>query len=192
MILTEDVAADGAVYPSSIESVPERPGSVIKGSIHKIKALLAKASVPLNSDFEVEYSHHYGLENFAKTGAVLIKCVDREYCKKVLVQLPGQAHPSHYHKSKEETFQILHGTLEVEIDRHRKTLRPGDTCLVQRGVWHSFWTETGCVFEEISSRDIPGDSVYAEQRISKMERSERKTVVDHWGRFHFIDESQSW
>jgi len=192
MVLTEDVEADGAVYSSFVEPITESPGTAIKNSIHKIKALLAKASVPLNSDFEVEYSHHYGLENFTKTGAVLIKCVDRDYCKKVIVQLPGQAHPSHFHKSKEETFQILHGILEVEIDRHRKTLRPGDTCLVQPGVWHSFWTETGCVFEEISSRDLPGDSVYAEKRITRMERSERKTVVDHWGRFQLGDGSLSW
>lgn len=192
MTLTEDIDANGAILPSCVEPIALQPETAIKRSIHNIKALLTKAAVPLNSDFEVEYSHHYGLENFAETGAVLIKCVDRDYCKKVIVQLPGQAHPSHFHKSKEETFQILHGILEVEIDRHRKTLHPGDTCLVQPGVWHSFWTETGCVFEEISSRDLPGDSVYAEKRITRMQRSERKTVVDHWGRFQLGDGSISW
>lgn len=192
LTLTEDIEANGAVYRAGIEPIPDLPENAIKRSIHKIKALLAEAAVPLNSDFEVEYSHHYGLENFAETGAVLIKCVDREYCKKIIVQLPGQAHPSHFHKAKEETFQILHGVLEVEIDRHRKTLRPGDTCLVQPGVWHSFWTETGCVFEEISSRDLPGDSVYAEKRIMQIARSERKTLVDHWGRFQLGDGSLSW
>jgi len=192
MKLVTDVDAEGAIHVNDIEAIPERPENVIKQSIHLVKALLNEASIPLNSDFEVEYSHHYGLENFLKTGAVLIKCVDREYCKKIIVQLPGQAHPSHFHKSKEETFQILYGTLEVEIDKHRKTLRPGDTCLVQPGVWHSFWTETGCVFEEISTRDLPGDSVYAEQRIVRMERSERKTLVDHWGRFQLGDGTLSW
>ena len=192
LTLTENIEADSVISLSCVGSLPEKPETAIKHSIHKIKALLAKAAVPLNSDFEVEYSHHYGLENFSKTGAVLIKCVDRDYCKKIIVQMPGQTHPSHFHKTKEETFQILHGILEVEIARHRKTLHPGDTCLIQPGVWHSFWTETGCVFEEISSRDLPGDSVYAEKRITKMERSERKTVVDHWGRFQIGDGNLGW
>ncbi|MBT6428745.1 MAG: cupin domain-containing protein, partial [Rhodospirillaceae bacterium] len=137
--LLEDIDAGGAIFESSIEAFPEMPEMVIKRSLHSVKALLNEAAIPLNSDFEVEYSHHYGLENFLNTGAVLIKCVDRDYCKKIIVQLPGQNHPSHFHKSKEETFQILRGVLEVEIDKHRKTLRPGDTCLVQPGVWHSFW-----------------------------------------------------
>jgi N-acetylneuraminate synthase len=192
LTLSEDVDVNGAVFAAAVEPVPDRPEVVIKRSIHEVKALLNLAAIPLNSDFEVEYSHHHGLENFRETGAVLIKCVDRDYCKKIIVQLPGQTHPSHFHKSKEETFQILHGVLEVEIDKHRKTMRPGETCLVQPGVWHSFWTETGCVFEEVSSRDLPGDSVYAERRIAELERSERKTVVDHWGRFQFGDGSPSW
>ena len=46
------------------------------------------------------------------------------------MQLPKQKHPSHHHKLKEETFQILSGTLNVRIDGKKKILRPGDTCLV--------------------------------------------------------------
>jgi sialic acid synthase SpsE/D-lyxose ketol-isomerase len=192
MTLTENVDANGAVLEAFIEPVAEDPAAMIKQSLHLVKALLNEAAIPLNSDFEVEYSHHHGLENFLSTGAVLIKCIDRDYCKKIIVQLPGQAHPSHFHKTKEETFQILHGVLEVEVDKHRKTLRAGETCLVQPGVWHSFWTDTGCVFEEVSTRDLPGDSRYAERRIAQMERSERKTIVDHWGRFQLGDGSIGW
>ena len=51
------------------------------------------------------------------------------------------------------------------------------------GTWHSFWTETGVVFEEISTRDVSGDLYYRDKAINRMDRSERKTVVDHWGRF---------
>ena len=64
-----------------------------------------------------------------------------------------------------------------------RTLTPGDTLLVLPGVWHSFWTETGCVFEEISTTHYNNDSVYKDAAINKLERSERKTVVDHWGRY---------
>ena len=100
-----------------------------------------------------------------------------------IVQLPGQRHPSHYHATKEETFQVLHGVLHCEIDRHRKVLHPGETALVMPGVFHSFWTETGVIFEEISTKDTQGDSFYEDKQINKLARSERKTKVDHWGRF---------
>jgi N-acetylneuraminate synthase len=123
------------------------------------------------------------MQKFREVGAVLIDCVNRSYCKKIVVQLPGQQHPSHFHKQKEETFQVLHGVLHLQVDGHPHTLYPGQTILVQPGVWHGFWTDTGCVFEEISTTAINGDSFYADKQISQMARSARKTVVDHWGRF---------
>ena len=38
-------------------------------------------------------------------------------------------------------------------------------------------------FDEISTRDVAGDSYYRDKSINRMEISERKTNVDHWGRF---------
>jgi len=191
-VLNAQVDADGAVMAADV-ALPVPPKEMsIKHSIHLVKALLNEAGVRLGSEFSVEYSHHDGIENFEKVGTVLIDCVNRSYCKKIVVQLPGQKHPLHFHKIKEETFQVLWGTLEIEVDGHRKTLNPGDTALVQPGVWHRFWSDTGCVFEEISTRAIKGDSVYADKRIDKMQLSERKTVVDHWGRFQMKDGALSW
>ena len=160
---------------------------VLKTAVHEVRALLNEARVALNSEFEVEYSHHYGMQNFRETGAVIINCINREYCKKIIVQLPGQRHPVHFHKRKEETFQVLYGTLQVGIEGHVRTLQPGDTCLIQPGVWHSFWTDAGCVFEEVSTTHYDDDSFYKDRAINKMARSTRKTVVDHWGRFQVID-----
>lgn len=168
--------------------IPEVPNyMILKSAIHKIKVLLNQARIVLNSDFKVEYSHHYGIKNFNETGAVIINCINREYCKKIIAQLPGQKHPSHFHKRKEETFQVLYGTLEVSIDSHRRKLEAGETCLVQPGVWHRFWTDTGCVFEEISTTHFNNDSYYADKKINEMKREDRKTIVDHWGRFEMVD-----
>lgn len=183
IVAKADVAADGAIRSDGIAPPPPAPGHLIKSAIHDIKALLNEAGVPLNSQFQVEFSHHYGMQKFREVGAVLIDCVNRSYCKKIVVQLPGQKHPSHFHKQKEETFQVLHGVLHLQVDGHPHTLYPGQTILVQPGVWHGFWTDTGCVFEEISTTAINGDSFYADKQISQMARSARKTVVDHWGRF---------
>lgn len=178
-----------------LDKAIERPSDpeflVIKQTVHNVKALLNEAHVVLNSEFEVEYSHHYGLENFEKTGAVIINCINREYCKKIIVQLPGQHHPAHYHHRKEETFQVLHGIVQLSVDGHIRQLGPGETCLVQPGVWHSFWTDTGCIIEEISTTHYPNDSFYKDKNINMMKREDRKTIVDHWGRFQLSEETQS-
>lgn len=156
---------------------------VLKEAVHEVKAQLNEARIALNSEFEVEYSHHYGIVRFREYGAVIINCINREYCKKILVQLPGQKHPMHFHPLKEETFQVLFGDLTVSVDGHVRTLVPGEVCLVMPGVWHNFWTENGCVFEEVSTTHYNSDSVYKDAKINKLPRHERKTVVDHWGRF---------
>tara|TARA_B000000441_G_C21640988_1_gene289271 strand:- start:233 stop:688 length:456 start_codon:yes stop_codon:yes gene_type:complete len=145
--------------------------------------MLAEANIILNSEFEVEYSHHYGVKKFKQFGVVIINIINRDYCKKILVQLPNQVHPPQYHKLKEETFQVLSGSLVVNLDGKEKLLYPGDTCLILPGVWHSFTTETGCIFEEISTTHFTNDSVYKDKKINEMKTSERKTKVNHWGRY---------
>lgn len=191
MVTRDDLEADGVIPAKSLEIPREPEAMVIKRAVHEVKAMLNEAQIPLGTDFTIEYSHHYGMGSFRETGAVLIECVHREYCKKLIVQLPGQRHPSHCHATKEETFQVLHGVLHCEIDGHHKVLEPGETALVMPGVYHSFWTETGVIFEEVSTRDVPGDSFYEDKRINKLPRSERKTIVDHWGRFQIPTEAGS-
>lgn len=184
-----DAAAnkDAPLLMADISCPQPTPIAVLKSAVHEVKALLNEAGVELNSDFQIEFSHHYGMANFREVGALIINCINREYCKKIIVQLPGQRHPVHFHKRKEETFQILHGVLESEVDGHRRTLHPGETALIQPGVWHRFWTDTGCVFEEVSTTHYNNDSIYNDRRINEMAREDRKTVAEHWGRFAMLE-----
>lgn len=183
MALQQDLKVNEAIFPAHVQMPPAPKYQVIKSAIHQVKALLNEARVHLGPEFEVEYSHHEGIENFMKVGTVLINCINREYCKKILVQLPGQVHPEHYHKRKEETFQVLYGELHSNVDGRTRIMRPGDTALVMPGVWHNFWSETGCVFEEVSTTHFNNDSVYRDPAINKLERLERKSIVNHWGRY---------
>ena len=183
IVTDADVPKDGPLMQAGIAIPEPSPFAVLKSAVHEVKALLNEACVELNSDFQIEFSHHYGMQNFREVGALIVNCINREYCKKIIVQLPGQRHPTHYHKRKEETFQVLYGVLESEIDGHRRTLHPGETALIQPGVWHRFWTDTGCVFEEVSTTHFNNDSVYNDRRINEMPREDRKTVAEHWGRF---------
>ena len=91
------------------------------------------------------------------------------------------------HKLKEETFVVVAGCLNIELDRAEVLLRPGDQITVPPGVWHQFHTKTGVIFEEISTTAHPADSYYRDKAIEKLSSAERKTIVDHWGRFQ-IDE----
>lgn len=186
IIASEDIAPDEPVMTSSVLLPPDPEIKVIKSAVHDVKALLNEACISLNSEFEVEYSHHYGIPKFREYGVVIINCINREYCKKLLVQLPGQKHPPHHHKLKEETFQVLYGELHINIDGHDRLLKAGETCLVLPGVWHSFWTDTGAVIEEVSTTHYNNDSVYKDKAIQSLQRHERKTVVDHWGRYQLF------
>jgi len=167
--------------------INKKTSDIIYTTVHAVKGMLNNAKIPVGHDFLVEISHHYGLEKFHEVGCVIIDCINREYAKKLIIQLPGQWHPTHYHKLKDESFQILHGTLEVEVEGNRKTLYPGDTLWVPRGVWHSFRNDHGVIFEEISTtaHDASGDSYYLDKNISSMPRASRKTKLVNWGRHQF-------
>lgn len=153
--------------------------------IHEVKAMLRMANIALPLDFALELSHHYGLEHFRRVGVVIIDVINRDYCKKILVQLPGQEHPYHHHLQKEEAFHVLSGVLEIEMEGRRMTLHPGDVAVVPRGVKHRFWTDTGVIFEEVSSTHFNNDSFYEDPAISNLPREARKTKLSSWGRHHF-------
>jgi N-acetylneuraminate synthase len=106
--------------------------------------------------------------------------INRKYCKKLIIQLPRQKHPYHFHKKKEETFQLLYGDLEVELDGTRIQPQVGDTILVKPGEWHKFHTLHGAIFEEISTTHYNDDSLYEDERIARLPREARKTVIPNW------------
>lgn len=146
----------------------------------QIRGMLNRGNVRINEDAAIEISHHFGLQRFREFGAVIITCINRAYAKKLIVMLPRQKHPYHFHKQKEETFHLIDGDLEVVKNGMPQRLEPGDTFLVEQEAWHKFHTLDGCIFEEVSTVDKHGDSFYEDPAIARMERTERKTNVDSW------------
>ncbi len=51
-------------------------------AVKKILALIKNSHVVIPEGSRCDISHHYGIENFDKTGVAMIECVNREYCKK--------------------------------------------------------------------------------------------------------------
>lgn len=148
--------------------------------IHDAKGMLYEAGIVLGDDIEIELSHHYGMKNFRQTGAIIVSVINREYCKKILIVLPGQKHPMHMHKIKEETFQLLYGDLEIVLDGEEKELKAGDVQTVLRGQKHAFTSRNGAIFEEISTTHIRNDSYYDDPKISKLDPMDRKTILRKW------------
>lgn len=138
--------------------------SQIKEIIKRVLNLIEEGNVVIPANSSCELSHHYGIDGFYQTGVTMIDCINREYCKKILVVLPGQSNPFHYHKQKEETFLVLHGELQITCDGITEIIHKGETKTIERGVNHSFSSANGCVFEEISTTHYPNDSFYENQR----------------------------
>ncbi len=183
MTMLVDLAPDQSLMVDAVTIPHDSDRQTLYTAIHTIKGMLNEARIALNTEFQAEFSHHYGIAEFPRVGATIIECINRGYCKKLLVQMPGQRHPTHFHKRKEETFQVLWGVLEIDVEGRGRTLYAGDIQLIQQGVWHSFWSETGAIVEEVSTTHYDDDSFYADKTINRIERSARKTVVNNWGRY---------
>lgn len=167
------------------EAITEHPKitgvGIVRGAVHDAKGMLYEAGIALGNDFEVELSHHYGIPHFRQYGAIIINIINREYCKKYIIVLPGQFHPFHAHKIKEETFQLLYGDLDVQIEnQEEKHLHPGDIQTVLRGEMHAFSSKTGAIFEEVSTKHEKSDSYYQDPEIAILDPMERKTYLKKW------------
>lgn len=173
---TTAIAQDEAVVPANAHCEDSR--TRVRDIAQRVKALLALTNIVVPGSADLEISHHYGLDRFDEFGLVLITVVNRCYCKKLLVSLPGQSHPEQYHKKKEETFHVLYGEIMLELDGVPRVCRPGDVVTIEPGVRHAFRSEGGAVIEEISTTHDKNDSFYTDTAI--MENKQRKSLLTYW------------
>jgi quercetin dioxygenase-like cupin family protein len=173
---TVDIAAHQPVLFSQTRQVDQR--DKVYAIVQRINTMIQEAGVVVPGQAEFEISHHFGIDRFEETGAAIISLVNREYCKKLIVLLPGQSHPEHYHKLKEETFLVLRGDISIDLNGTRKECTSGCILVVERGARHSFRTRGGVIMEEISSTHHRGDSYYTDPAIEPVER--RKTLIAYW------------
>ncbi len=152
--------------------------SLVHGIIRDVKALLKVSGAAVPTQLELEISHHYGIERFRETGSAMITVINREYCKRLVLMLPGQRHPEHWHMAKDETFHMLHGEIDLVLGGERCRCVKNDVIVIPRGVKHEFRSSIGAVIEEISSTHIKDDSGYTDPVIGR--NDQRKTYVTNW------------
>jgi sialic acid synthase SpsE/mannose-6-phosphate isomerase-like protein (cupin superfamily) len=173
---TTDLAADAPVMETSVERKEVR--AKVLSIVGRVKQLLAESKGIVPGEAELEISHHFGIEKFDAYGLTMVTVVNRGYCKKLIVVLPGQEHPEQFHKMKEETFHVLHGELKLRLDDEERVCTPGTVVTIAPGVRHAFTSGTGAVFEEISSTHYVNDSFYTDTAIN--ENPNRKTILRYW------------
>jgi len=149
--------------------------SLIEEIRKKVRQILNNNSITYPSPSKMEISHHYGLDKFYEVGMCIITLINKEYCKKLLIVLPGQINPSHFHKNKTETFFILCGDAIIETDGKDNMMDKGDLVTINQEQIHSIQSINGCVIEELSSKSMPNDSYYIDETISK--NNNRKTTI---------------
>ena len=153
----------------------------IRSYIHEVKAILNYNKIHIGKNFDMEISHHDGVSNFRKTGCFLFNIINKSYAKKMLVMLPNQRHPLHFHKRKDESFHVISGSLISSLNGKKKILKPGQILHIGKNSWHEFKSGSeGCIFDEISTTSYSDDSFYKDKKIKKLTRDSRKTYIKEW------------
>ncbi|RNC90846.1 MAG: cupin domain-containing protein [Synechococcus sp. YX04-3] len=176
VVARETLSLDSPIMRKSVEISNYR--DTIQDIANSVSILLKESSITFPQFADLEISHHYGVDRFKEYGLTMITVVNREYCKKLLILLPGQSHPEQYHKRKEETFHVLWGSGTIKLDGESTSMRRGDVFVISPGTRHFFSSDTGIVLEEISSTHYADDSFYTDTSIH--DNKNRKTYVSHW------------
>ena len=131
----------------------------------RVRSRLEAFGLVLESSTAIEIAD-FGLGRWEQVGlGVVIRVNEPEYCSKYLTLEAGQECPLHSHKVKKETFFVLTGIVELELDGEALTLSPGLSCTLKPGVNHKFWSNGGAIIEEVSTHDENSDSLFANPAI---------------------------
>jgi len=171
-----DISLNAPIMPEVVSRIQTR--EKVYAIVSRVAEFLKQAQIQITNKLDFELSHHYGIDKFYQWGAVIISFVNREYCKKLIVLLPNQSHPTHFHEKKEETFHVLHGEMTLELNGEVKECSVGDIVTVERGISHNFKSTEGCVFEEVSTTHYKNDSFYADEVVAN--NPNRKTLISYW------------
>jgi N-acetylneuraminate synthase len=173
--LVSQIAQQDHPPGTTLPREPYEHSRQLRTVLQRTISLLGQANLSLPRSAKLEISHHFGLEKIHEVGAVFYS--DRASSKKkIIVLLPGQSHPAHFHHGKSELFRVVHGEVDLEVDGRTVSLKAGDQYCIAEGMQHAFSTETGTVIEEESSSESSG-SFYADPFIQGMDPNARKTIV---------------
>ena len=175
-VAKHDIKMNDPIFKEDVEMSNQREKLMTMAKT--ISDFIIGSNVTIPDKAGLEISHHYGIDKFFETGITMLTIVNRDYCKKLIVVLPGQNHPEQYHKQKEETFVVLHGSVDLALNGVSKTYDVGSVITIEPETRHAFSSKDGCIIEEISTTHYKDDSYYTDESIAK--NLNRKTFITHW------------
>jgi len=105
-------------------------------------------------------------------GYELIWAHTKQYVGKVLHVRKGEALSYQYHRIKDETISLLHGSMELETelngDRKKARLEPGDCAHIPPGTRHRMLALEDCDILEVSTPELD-DVVRLEDRYGRVD-----------------------
>jgi mannose-6-phosphate isomerase-like protein (cupin superfamily) len=114
---------------------------------------------------------HFGYDDFDRIGETEFNVnnnVVEGYCGKFMFLFAGQKCPLHHHRIKHETFFIVKGRVEMELDGAASIMEQGDTLVVDRNAWHAFTALTDSLILECSKPDVMDDSIFRDESINEI------------------------
>lgn len=177
----KDISKDAPILTTVTKKLELR--EKVWDAVQRVKKFLLDSGVVFPGKAQLELSHHFGIDKFYETGITMITVINKEYCKKLIVVLPGQCNPTHFHRRKTETFFILYGSLKLQKISSGGMIYPyqmqkGDIQNIMPTEAHDFSSEQGCIIEELSTQHFPDDSTYFDNNINN--NKNRKTIVNYW------------
>ena len=170
--LKNKIDADEPIYQKNVDILQIRPA--VEQIRDKFLEMLRENNILSAIGKDLEISHHYGIENFYKTGLLMVTLFNVEYCKKIIGLFPGQENPEHFHKIKDESFILISGDLTLILDGEKIEMVAGDIVHIPKNSKHSFSSKNGALFEEISTKHFSDDSFYTDSEIMKNDKRKSK------------------
>jgi len=130
-------------------------------------SMLRGAGILLAKDEEIEITD-FGKNDFERIGlGLVIRVSEPEYGSKWLTLQPAQVCPNHYHKLIKETFFVITGHVRMRIGDEVVDMRAGDKLTMPPGTWHTFTSDDGAIIEEVTTRQVEGDSYFEDPGIQR-------------------------
>ena len=130
-------------------------------------SMLRGAGIVLAPDEEIEITD-FGKGDYERLGlGLVVRVSEPEYGSKWLTVLPGQVCPNHFHEHIKETFFVIKGDVEMRIGDEAVEMHAGDKLTMPPGTWHTFTSVGGAIIEEVTTRQVEGDSRFEDPGIQR-------------------------
>jgi D-lyxose ketol-isomerase len=102
------------------------------------------------------------------------------YCGKLLYVTEQFCCSMHKHKIKHETFHLLSGDIILELDGQSINMSPGDSIVIEPGLYHRFTGLADSVMIEFSTQHFDSDSY----RTEPSEYLDFMIIIERFGLMH--------